>query len=182
MMIMITGGSGSGKSSYAEDCITKISKNCKKYYIATMQVFDEEGKQRIEHHKNMRSGKNFKTIEQPCNVENAIEKMDIKDPSKRTVLLECMSNLLVNEMFSDETIQDRHMIMDKIIDGIRQLKNEVRHLVIVTNNVFEDGTVYDDATMEYIKILGCINERLSEIADQVIEVVVGIPVILKEGM
>ena len=173
---MITGGSGSGKSSYAEDCITKISKNCKKYYIATMQVFDEEGKQRIERHKNMRSGKNFKTIEQPCNVENAIEKMDIKDPSKRTVLLECMSNLLANEMFSDETIQDRHMIMDKIIDGIRQLKNEVRHLVIVTNNVFED------ATMEYIKILGCINERLSEIADQVIEVVVGIPVILKEGM
>lgn len=69
---MITGGSGSGKSSYAEDCITKISKNCKKYYIATMQVFDEEGKQRIERHKNMRSGKNFKTIEQPCNVENAI--------------------------------------------------------------------------------------------------------------
>ena len=169
MMIMITGGSGSGKSSYAEDCITKISKNCKKYYIATMQVFDEEGKQRIERHKNMRSGKNFKTIEQPCNVENAIEKMDIKDPSKRTVLLECMSNLLANEMFSDETIQDRHMIMDKIIDGIRQLKNEVRHLVIVTNNVFEDGIAYEEGTMEYLRAIGSVNKKLADMADEVIE-------------
>ena len=169
MMIMITGGSGSGKSSYAEDCITKISKNCKKYYIATMQVFDEEGKQRIERHKNMRSGKNFKTIEQPCNVENAIEKMDIKDPSKRTVLLECMSNLLANEMFSDETIQDRHMIMDKIIDGIRQLKNEVRNLVIVTNNVFEDGINYEEGTMEYLRAIGSVNKKLADMADEVIE-------------
>ena len=130
MLILITGASGSGKSEYAEKICCGLAGSAKKYYIATMQVFDEEGKQRIERHKNMRSGKNFKTIEQPCNVENAIEKMDIKDPSKRTVLLECISNLLANEMFSDETIQDRHMIMDKIIDGIRQLKNEVRHLAV----------------------------------------------------
>ena len=85
-----------------------MDKNCLLY--TSMQVFDEEGKQRIERHKNMRSGKNFKTIEQPYNVEEAIEKMDIKDPSKRTALLECMSNLLANEMFSDEAIQDRRMI------------------------------------------------------------------------
>ena len=114
-------------------------------------------------------------------IANLIEKMDIKDPSKRTVLLECMSNLLANEMFSDETIQDRHMIMDKIIDGIRQLKNEVRHLVIVTNNVFEDGIAYEEGTMEYLRAIGSINEKLADMADEVIEVVVGIPLVIKGG-
>ena len=47
MLVLITGGSGSGKSAYAEDYITKLSKDCRKYYIATMQVYDEEGQKKV---------------------------------------------------------------------------------------------------------------------------------------
>lgn len=46
MLVLITGGSGSGKSAYAEDYLTKLSKKERKYYIATMQVYDEEGKKK----------------------------------------------------------------------------------------------------------------------------------------
>ena len=49
MITLITGGSGSGKSAYAEKYICHVSneKGCKeKYYIATMQVFDDEGQQK----------------------------------------------------------------------------------------------------------------------------------------
>ena len=55
MMVLVVGGSGSGKSSYAEKTALALSKRAddceeghpeeemKKYYLATMRVFDAEG-------------------------------------------------------------------------------------------------------------------------------------------
>ena len=69
--------------------------------------------------------------------------------------------------------------MEQIIAGVHKLQEHLEHLVIVTNNVFEDGVCYDDSTMEYIRTMGEINIALANEADQVIEVVVGIPVTVK---
>ena len=52
-------------------------------------------------------------------------------------------------------------------------------MVIVTNEVAMDGILYDPETMEYIRLMGLLNQRLAEMADQVVEVVYGIPVWLK---
>jgi adenosylcobinamide kinase/adenosylcobinamide-phosphate guanylyltransferase len=177
MMILITGGSGSGKSAYAEEYMTGISDGCRKYYIATMQAFDREAMEKIERHRRMRSGKGFSTIEQPLNINEALEKMK---PGKRTALLECVSNLTANEMFSGEEVRESEAVVEKIITGIQQLNEGVKYLVIVTNNVFEDGVIYDETTMKYIGAMGSINEKLAHLADKVIEVVVGIPVIVKD--
>ena len=43
MMILVTGGSGSGKSAFAEDCVLALGEK-KRIYIATMFPFDEESK------------------------------------------------------------------------------------------------------------------------------------------
>lgn len=184
MLILITGGSGSGKSAYAEEYITEISKGCKKYYIATMQVFDKEGQAKIERHQRMRSGKDFYTIEQPLRIEEALEKMSVSgqglERKSKTALLECMSNLVANEMFSGADVKDSNTVIKKIIQGVGQLNKGLKHLVIVTNNVFEDGVAYDETTMEYIRAMGGVNEKLAAMADKLIEVVVGIPVIVKE--
>ena len=59
------------------------------------------------------------------------------------------------------------------------LAQETEELVIVTNNVFEDGIVYDTSTMEYLRALGSINVRLAERSDAVVEVIAGIPVARK---
>lgn len=75
MMTLIIGGSGSGKSSYAENYIMLRSDEKQKYYLATMQVFDEEGLKKIERHKILRKGKGFLTIEQPTDIQNAVKKM-----------------------------------------------------------------------------------------------------------
>lgn len=176
-MILITGGSGSGKSAYAEEYIAGLAKDCRKYYIATMQVFDAEGQAKIERHRRMRNGKGFCTIEQPVAIEEALEKMHI---SGQTALLECMSNLVANEMFSGEEPEDSDKVAKKIIQGVERLREGLSHLVIVTNNVFEDGITYDGTTMEYIRAMGSVNERLAAMADKVVEVVVGIPVVVKE--
>ena len=175
-MTLIIGGSGSGKSAYAEDYMVSISEDRKKYYIATMQIYDEEGKRKVERHRMLRGGKGFSTIEQPVDIGKAAEKMEAED---RTALLECVSNLTANEMFSGEVPGTEEAITEKIVGGIAVLNRELTHLVIVSNNVFEDGNVYDKTTMAYIRAMGCINQKLAEMADEVVEVVVGIPIVIK---
>ena len=67
-----------------------------KRYIATMQAFDEESRARIAKHRKARSGKGFETIEQGTHLETVCL------PGGCTALLECMSNLVANEVFAPE--------------------------------------------------------------------------------
>jgi len=181
MMVLITGGSGSGKSAYEEEYMMKISDGCRNYYIATMQVYGEEGKEKVRRHRIMREGKGFITIEQATNIQKAGEQMEHSSSVESCALLECMSNLVANEMFAEGPARSPEEVQRKILCGIKGLRKTLKNLVIVTNNVFEDGIAYDETTMDYIKAIGCINQELAKMADKVIEVVVGIPVVLKEG-
>ena len=170
MMTLVLGGSGSGKSAYAEDYLLRAAGDKKKYYIATMQIRDAEMQAKVDRHHGLRQGKGFSSIEQPTELEQAVLQME----PAGAVPLECMSNLTANEMFSGEQPVDRQTVIEKILRGVEALKNHADPLVIVTNNVFEDGIVYDSATMEYIEALGRINERLAAAADEVVEVTAGI--------
>ncbi len=170
MMTLVLGGSGSGKSAYAEDYLLRAAGDKKKYYIATMQIRDAEMQAKVDRHHGLRQGKGFSSIEQPTELEQAVLQME----PAGAVLLECMSNLTANEMFSGEQPVDRQTVIEKILRGVEALKNHADPLVIVTNNVFEDGIVYDSATMEYIEALGRINERLAAASDEVVEVTAGI--------
>jgi len=129
MMVLVVGGSGSGKSSYAEELILSLTHDrLKKYYLATMQVFDKEGEKKIEKHRNLRNGKGFLTIEQPTRIFAALEKMEEGD---RAVLLECISNLTANEMFSEEKVKSSIQVTENIIRDIKMLKEQTIHFVVV---------------------------------------------------
>lgn len=203
MMYLIIGGSGSGKSAYAEELLFSLPDAGKKYYIATMQVCDEESRRRVQKHRKQREGKRFDTIEQPVHVSGALTQMDA---GKKSAMLECVSNLVANEMFAKdiyaENIYAEDMYADdcdvketglkkskdcsaeavanKIVDDIMKLHQPLQQLVIVSNNVFEDGVSYDEMTMEYIKTMGIVNQKLAAVSDVVTEVVVGIPAMVKE--
>lgn len=171
MLIIITGGSGSGKSEYAEKKVMELGEN--RIYIATMMVYDEEGKQRVKRHKILRTSKNFYTLERPINLDTIPEN---QIPKNSVVLLECMSNLVANEMFSsNHSGYSQNEMIDKILRGVDKISNQANHLVIVTNEVFSDGITYDRETMNYIQVLGAVNVRLAAVADEVWEVVCGIP-------
>lgn len=208
MITLITGGSGSGKSAYAEKYICHASNEKgfkEKYYIATMQVFDDEGQRKIDRHRSLRAGKGFITIEQPRDIQDAVSKLQSENCLKtgRSALLECMSNLVANEMFppvdaSDtkeagvkkepldepENMRDYDntlisLVSKKVLKDVSILSENVAELVIVTNNVFEDGVCYDESTMNYIKAMGIVNRGLAAMAESVVEVVAGIPVAVK---
>ena len=193
MITLVTGGSGSGKSAYAESLLS----SCEgiRYYIATMQIYDAEGEKKVERHRKLRAGKRFLTIESPMNVgkiefacageaEQAQYRQEAErkvqgSSEKKSALLECMSNLTANEMFTKDGMKSEEEVVEKIVSEIQTISQKLDNLVIVTNNVFEDGVIYDAGTMEYLKALGRINAALARLADRVAEVVVGIPVELK---
>ncbi|MCM1262971.1 MAG: bifunctional adenosylcobinamide kinase/adenosylcobinamide-phosphate guanylyltransferase [Butyrivibrio sp.] len=177
MMVLVIGGSGSGKSFYAEDMALSLAKaGMKKYYLATMQIYDEEGRRKVKKHRKLRDGKGFTTIEQPTEIAGAVEKME---EGEKTVLLECISNLAANEMFAEEEPKTEVQTAENIINGIKLIKEKASNLVVVSNNVFEDGEAYDETTMEYIQAMGRINMELAKLADKVVEVVAGIAVRIK---
>ena len=174
-MVLITGGSGSGKSAYAEACISNLAGNRQKYYLATMRLLDQETRRKAENHRKARSGKGFLTIERPWNVSEALQ-----ETAGNAVLLECMSNLAANEMFARQIPEPFETVAERIVKDVEALNRGLAVLVVVTNHVFEDGVQYEEATMAYIKALGIINRRLAAMADRVVEVAAGIPLILKE--
>lgn len=169
MVEVITGGSGSGKSEYAEGRAVALHAEGKALvYIAAMKPFGEDAAYRIARHRAMRAEKGFTTVECYTDVETlAIE-------PGTTAILECMSNLLANEMFDQGGDS-----IGRIMRGIRTLAEKCGNLVIVTNEVFSDGVVYDSATQEYIQALAKLNRWLVDLADYACEVVYGIPVTIK---
>lgn len=174
MLILVTGVSGSGKSEYAEQICCQLAENekRKKYYIATMRPYGIESLERIGRHKTMRQGKDFETIEQYCNVNQAACRFD----KRPVVLLECLSNLMANECF------DVGGKPDNVFSDCMKLYEQCTHLIIVTNEIFSDGCDYDKSTRDYIRRLGILNRQLAECADTVVEVVYSIPVFRKGSL
>lgn len=170
MLHLITGGSGSGKSAYAEQQIMNAGDGTR-IYIATMIPYGEEGRQRVERHRKLRKEKQFDTIE--CYTDLAA----LQIPSDAIVLLECMSNLVANEIFEPNGAKTD--TVEAIKKGIKNILAQTKRLFVVTNEIFSDGISYDSDTMRYLEYLGQVNQELAAMADQVTEVVYGIPVKLK---
>lgn len=171
MMVVVTGGSGSGKSAFAEDTVLSFGDH-PRYYIATMYPFDEESHKRIARHRAMRAEKQFETVE--C--YTGLKKLEF--PENAVVLLECMSNLSANEMFQEDGAGVN--TVKEIMEGVKHLKDSVQHLVIVTNEIFSEAAVYEGETKLYQSYLGAINVQMAVLADTVVEVVYGIPVYHKK--
>ena len=162
MLVVVTGGSGSGKSAFAEETVLSLGE-ARRIYIATMQAFDEESHRRIR----------FETIEKYTELD------ELLIPKDCVVLLECMSNLVANEMFREGGFHPE--VAEKITEGVKNLLSQAKHVVIVTNEIFSDGILYEEESEQYKKELGQINQKLAELAEEVVEVVYGIPVWHKGG-
>ena len=107
MLYLVTGGSGSGKSEYAENLAVHLRERLgteagRLYYVATMYSYDRECGKRIARHRLMRRDKGFSTIECYCGISR------VQSGREDVLLLECMSNLLATEMYLPEGgIKDR---------------------------------------------------------------------------
>ena len=169
MLTLVIGGSGSGKSTYAENLLKNAPG--RKLYIACMQPYGPEAEARIARHRAMRAGKGFETVERYTDIGG------LTLPADGTALVECLCNLTANEMFEPEGVGEG--VAEKVIADVLQLAPQCRELVVVTNDIMSAGSDYDAATRAYMQALGTINAALSRKADRVLELVAGIPILLK---
>ena len=171
MLELVTGGSGSGKSAYAESRICEWNRQDPKplFYIATMYPYGEETEKKIERHRMLRKGKGFETLEWYTGLRQHLQAGSLQGTD---VLLECMSNLVANEMYM-ESGAGCHADQ-AILEGIQELNRQCANVVIVTNEVFSESVPDSPEMKEYKRILGKINREIAIIADQVTEVIYGI--------
>ena len=152
MFTLVIGGAASGKSEYAE--ARALSLPGKRVYLATMRPSDGECLARIEKHR-LRRG-DFETVEQYIDLDSA------PIPAGANILLECVGNLLANEVYEPNGGGS-----DAVLHGINTLLSWCRHLTVVTNEVCSGGADYDESTL--------VNRALAAQADSVVEVVCGLP-------
>lgn len=187
MLYIVYGGSASGKSAYAEGLAQSLGKSGHLLYVATMYPYkwntkemDAETSARISRHRRMRAEKGFETVE--CYRQPGSLCVTMED----VILLECMSNLLANELYPPDggVNTEPERTANRIVKEIETLQQTAKAVVIVTNDIFSDGAAsfadYDDSTKKYIRDLAYINRKLAVQADAVIEVVCGIPVFIKQ--
>lgn len=178
MIHLVTGGSGSGKSEYAEDLLCRCYKGeGQLIYVATMFPWDEETVEKIARHQKMRSGKGFETVECYTGLKDMAGRL--KKYGSVSVLVECISNLAANELYMEQGAGED--AASEILRGIQAVCRVAENVVIVTNEVSSAGLQGSPEMARYQQVMGEVNCRLAEQADRVTEVVYGIGVEVKKS-
>lgn len=170
MVVLVIGVPDSGKSQLAEEIAVKLSDGKRKLYIATMIPYGKEGEERVKKHRKLRQGKGFETIECPVKVGRLSEELEGLEAS--TCLLECMSNLVGNEMHNPEG-DEKRADADYIVSETAKLCDKAENVVIVSNSFPPDGEGYDEDTRRYVALVNEVNQKLRNIADEIHEYVEG---------
>ena len=164
--ILVLGGAASGKSAFAEGLLDGVSP---RVYIATAQAFDNEMTDKIAQHK-ARRGADWHTIESPRGLASAIENAPPNAP-QGGILVDCMTMWLANIMDAD---------MDAEITALLHVFETSEKRLILVSNETGLGIVPDSPVgRRFRQSQGELNQALAARADCVIQVIAGLPLVLK---
>ena len=174
---LITGGARSGKSSHALRLAEETGKSVT--FLATAQALDEEMSTRIQKHRSERPA-HWETLEIPFDIASCVRQIQ-----SDVVILDCITLLITNLMMQyvkEDLVEEKPFMVavqkeiNKLAGALREQK---RDWFIVSNEVglglvppYQMGRVYRDA-------LGSANQQLARMADRVIFMVSGIPMVVK---
>jgi adenosylcobinamide kinase/adenosylcobinamide-phosphate guanylyltransferase len=166
-LTLVLGGARSGKSRYAESLIEKLPKP--HVYVATAEARDAEMTDRIATHR-ARRGAGWQTVEAPHDLAAAIGKA----PRGAALLIDCLTLWLSNRMLAEADMESEIEALDKTLaayDGT---------IILVANEV-GSGIVPDNALGRRFRDLqGILNQRIAARAGNVILMVAGLPLLVKE--
>ena len=173
MLILVTGGSRSGKSSYA--LVLAGQRPAPRTYVATAQAIDDEMRQRIAAHRRSRPA-GWGLVEEPLLVPQAL---GAALPQVPTVVLDCvtiwMSNLLLADELFDESRAEAHAE-----ELVRSAGNNPGTTVIAVTNEVGSGVVPETVLgRRFRDCAGRANEVIARGADEVYLMVSGIPLRIK---
>jgi adenosylcobinamide kinase/adenosylcobinamide-phosphate guanylyltransferase len=177
-IILITGGTRSGKSVFAEQYAAAQSD--KVAYIATAQVYDQEMQTRVTLHRKRRPN-TWQTFEAPYHADQIL--LDVAKQAD-VILFDCLtlytSNLLLSDSAPSHQEEKFQYIMGEI-DKLLCFSRESQTTILFVTNEVGMGIVPENAlAREYRDIAGMVNQKIAAFADEVYLVICGLPVELKK--
>ena len=176
-IILITGGQRSGKSTKAEELALSLSDN--PVYLATAHIWDEEFRERVRKHQERR-GPQWTNIEEEINISN-------HDVTGRVVVIDCITLWLTNIISIEHgtmNIEDGTWNIEHYLEKAKKefdafTKYDATY-IFVTNEIGLGGVSTNQLQRKFTDLQGWMNQYVAQAADEVILMVSGIPVMVKE--
>ena len=166
-VILITGGARSGKSRYAEELALKLSKN--PVYLATAHVWDEEFAERVKKHQERR-GPEWTNIEE----EKLLSRHDL---TGRVAVIDCITLWCTNYFFD---LQEVDTALEALKAEFDKFTAKDATYIFVTNEIGMGGVSENAVQRKFTDLQGWMNQYVASKADEVILMVSGIPMRVKE--
>lgn len=176
-ILLITGGSRSGKSSYAlrlaEDRLGPRG------YVATCPPVDEEMQERIRRHQATRRQQGWETIEETINLADALADAD----RFNVLVVDCLT-LWVNNLMQGAREKGRNLTEEEVEERSRGLISVCEDLdattIFVTNEVGMGIVPANAEARRFRDLAGRCNQTIAQAAREVTLMVCGHPVSVKE--
>lgn len=166
-IILITGGSRSGKSTYAEKLALSLSDS--PVYMATARIWDEEFRQRVIAHQQRR-GPEWSNIE-----ENKY--LSRHALAEKVVLVDCVTLWCTNFFF--DLNADVQVALDALQKEFDLLTRQNAIFIFVTNEIGMGGVSPNEIQRKFTDVQGWMNQYIAARADKVICMISGIPLQIK---
>ena len=166
-IILITGGSRSGKSTYAEKLALSLSDS--PVYMATARIWDEEFRQRVIAHQQRR-GPEWSNIE-----ENKY--LSRHALAEKVVLVDCVTLWCTNFFF--DLNADVQVALDALQKEFDLLTRQNAIFIFVTNEIGMGGVSPNEIQRKFTDVQGRMNQYIAARADKVICMISGIPLQIK---
>jgi len=177
-IILVTGGSRSGKSSWAQKTAESISPI--RVFIATCPVIDGEMQERIRSHRKAREERNWHTIEEPLDIAGAID----SSHGFPVALVDCLTLWINNLMYRAEKENVSITETDVALECRRVADAAKRHpgsVLFVTNEIGM-GIIPENASARlYRDLAGRCNQVMAEACDRAVLMISGLPLEIKKG-
>lgn len=170
-MTLVTGGARSGKSAYAEKLAAADGRDV--LFVATAEAGDEDMRQRIERHQATRPAE-WQTLEEPLSVAVALRARIRPGSQAPVVLLDCVTLLVSNLLLAGRPIRPE-------IEALIHWQRQTGTRLLVVSNEVGLGIVPDNSlARKYQDELGAANQALAAAASDVLLMVAGLPVTVKQ--
>ena len=158
-LVFVSGGTRSGKSSFAQKYAESIEGI--RTYIATAIPFDDEMKQRIKKHQQLRGSSWHKLIEEPYNLKDSVLSLN---NNTNVALIDCITVWINNLLYRfNENVSETVKEIDKFIENIKKINY---NLIIVSNEVGMGIVPENKLARIFRDIAGETNEKIAHIADE----------------
>lgn len=170
---LILGGARSGKSAYAEKLAKESSMPVT--YIATAQIYDDEFKARVQHHKDLRPS-HWRTIEQPFNLGEILLNTAESDTC---IIIDCLTLWLAQCICPDCAHPENFNWQTERQTLLEALPKLAGTIIIVSNEVGMGIVPLGEINRQFQDEQGRLNQAVAKLADSVNFVAAGLPIKLK---